>query len=342
MRAHVGKRVHVYARRCGNVGGRACTRVHTRARRPIIALERTCTRVHRRARVCMHSRRCACTSILGDSSARACVRTRAHVCTWVHVRPPSLPCLCAQAFARVSCSCTHAEGEGEEGGREKGRDGERAGDGGGMKCAGERRRGIRGGGVGSWAFVGLTPWTRQSSFQIIQNVLVTKDEEQDSALREQHAFSRQLPQCRRGLDHSAAQVLVPEDCWGGGRGAGWRGVLESCTLCTSTRFSLWCLRVACSETRNALYFFGSCELQNLQNYTLCICLVLASCTLCSSTRFSFCCLRVSCSVTRNVLDFDGSGELQNLQKYTLCICLILASYALCISARFVFWLNEVQ
>ena len=156
-----------------------------------------------------------------------------------------------------------------------------------MKCAGERRRGIRGGDVGSWALVGRRSWTRQSRFQIIKNVPATMDEEQDSALREQHAFSGELPQCRRGLDHSAAQVLVPEDCWGGGRGAGWRGVLESFMLCASTRFSFWCLRVSCSETRNVLYFDGSGELQNLQKYTLCICLILASYALCISARFVF-------------------------------------------------------
>ena len=41
-------------------------------------------------------------------------------------------------------------------------------------------------------------------------VQATVDEEQDSALRKQHAFSGALPQCRRGLDHSAAPILVPE------------------------------------------------------------------------------------------------------------------------------------
>ena len=105
----------------------AGTRVHTCARRPRIAFQRTRTRACRRARVCLHSRRCACTTILGDSSIRAGVHTVAHACTRVHARPPSLPCLCATAFARVSCSCTLAEREREEGGREKGRGGERGG-----------------------------------------------------------------------------------------------------------------------------------------------------------------------------------------------------------------------
>ena len=41
-------------------------------------------------------------------------------------------------------------------------------------------------------------------------------------------------------DHSAAQVLVAEDSWGGGRGAGWRGVLDCFMLCSYTRFSFWC------------------------------------------------------------------------------------------------------
>ena len=136
-----------------------------------------------------------------------------------------------------------------------------------MKCAGERRRGIRGGGVGSWALVGLRSWTRQSRFQIIKNVPVTMDEEQDSALREQHAFSRQLPQYRRGLDHSTAPVLVHEVWWGGGRGAGWQGVLDCFMLCSFTSFSFLCLRVSCSVTlRNVLYFDGSGGLQKLQNY----------------------------------------------------------------------------
>ena len=64
----------------------------------------------------------------------------------------------------------------------------------------------------------------------------------------------------------------------------------SCTLCSSTRFVCWLLRVARCGALHASYF-GSCELHALQLYTLRI-VALACCTRCSSTRFVFWLLRI--------------------------------------------------